>query len=144
MITFALGLVLVPLLDQGTKRWLQRRLGNRSLSLGPLGSVKMVKSQIWLTRICGRPVKLAMGCLWLASAVALMLWCTEAPASAGFAGLLLGGSLSHGVESACSDHVIDYVCLRFWPAFDLSDAAMSIGAIGLLVSGCQILLHHAP
>jgi lipoprotein signal peptidase len=143
MITFALGLILVPVFDHGTKQWLLRHLGGRSLSLGPLGSVRMVRSQIWWARLCGRPGKLALGCLWLASAVVLMLWCIRTPASAGFAGLLLGGSLSHGVESARSGHVIDYVCLKFWPAFDLSDVAMSTGAIGLVFSGCRILLHHS-
>src|SRR5688572_5646470 len=140
MIAFALGLILIPLLDQGVKQGLQRYLGSRSLSLGPLGSVRMVRSQIWLTRLCGRSVKAAMGCLWLTSAVVLMLWCAQAPAFGGFAGLLLGGSLSHGLESACSGRVTDYVCLKFWPAFDLSDVAMSIGGIGLLFAGSQVLL----
>ncbi len=30
--------------------------------------------------------------------------------------------------------VSDYVCLRFWPAFNLADVAITVGAIGLLLT----------
>jgi lipoprotein signal peptidase len=49
-----------------------------------------------------------------------------------FVGLLLGGSLSHAVETSLRDAVSDYVCLRFWPAFNLADLALAAGAIGAL------------
>jgi len=54
------------------------------------------------------------------------------PSSALFVGLLLGGSLSNAVENARRGSVSDYVCLRFWPAFNLADLALAAGAIGTL------------
>ena len=49
-----------------------------------------------------------------------------------FVGLLLGGSLSNALESSLRGTVSDYVCLRFWPAFNLADLALAAGAIGIL------------
>lgn len=48
-------------------------------------------------------------------------------------GLLLGGSLSHAVESSLRGSITDYICLRFWPAFNLADLALAAGAIGMIV-----------
>lgn len=48
-----------------------------------------------------------------------------------FAGLLLGGSLSHLIESAVRGSICDYIRLRFWPAFNLADVAITAGALGL-------------
>jgi signal peptidase II len=140
LILLAMGSIAIPLVDQWVKRWLQRYCRDRSVSLGPLGCVKLVSSQIWLARACGRPLTLAMVVLWLMSAIALVLWCAYAPACSVFAGLLLGGALSHALESVRTGQVIDYICLRFWPAFDLSDAAITIGGVGFLITGTQALV----
>jgi lipoprotein signal peptidase len=56
------------------------------------------------------------------------------PSSRAFAGLLLGGSLSHAVESSLSGSITDYICLKFWPAFDLADVAIAAGAIGIVAT----------
>jgi hypothetical protein len=48
-----------------------------------------------------------------------------------FVGLLLGGSLSHAVESSLRGSIADYVCFRFWP---LALAVGAIGTIGELVA----------
>ena len=50
-----------------------------------------------------------------------------------FVGALLGGSLSHVMETSLRGYVIDYVQLRFWPAFNLADVAIAVGAAGVLV-----------
>ena len=71
-------------------------------------------------------------CLWLAAAVPLVIASTLLPASAAFVGLLLGGSLSHAVESSLRGSITDYVCLHFWPAFNLADLALVAGAIGTI------------
>jgi signal peptidase II len=55
------------------------------------------------------------------------------PGSEWCAALLLGGSLSHMIETSRRGRVCDYLCLRFWPAFNLADAAITIGAIGSIV-----------
>jgi lipoprotein signal peptidase len=54
------------------------------------------------------------------------------PSSAAFVGLLLGGSLSHAVESSLRGSITDYICLRFWPAFNLADLALTAGALGII------------
>jgi lipoprotein signal peptidase len=73
-----------------------------------------------------------MWSFWVAAAVALVIVSTWTPSSPVFVGLLLGGSLSHAVESSLRGTVSDYVCLRFWPAFNLADLALAAGAIGTL------------
>jgi signal peptidase II len=58
------------------------------------------------------------------------------PALGGPFGLMLGGALSHALETSVRGSVCDYVCLRFWPAFDLADVALAVGALGL---GVQLI-----
>jgi signal peptidase II len=66
------------------------------------------------------------------SAVPLVIVSALLPSSAAFVGLLLGGSLSHAVESSLRGSITDYICLRFWPAFNLADLALTAGATGLV------------
>lgn len=130
----AAGLVLVPLADQVLKLVLRRRLGPASVRLGPAGTLKMLKTRIWLARRGGRPRPAGMWTLWLLAAGAVTLLSALVPACGWSAGLLLGGSLSHGLESSVRGSVSDYVCLRFWPAFNLADVAITVGAIGVLLT----------
>jgi len=129
----AAGLFLIPLADQALKLVLRRRLGPRTVPLGPLGDLRMVKTRIWLARQGGHPNLAGMWTLWLLAAGALALLSAWAPSYGWFAGLLLGGSLSHGLESSVRGSVSDYVCLRFWPAFNLADVAITVGAIGVVL-----------
>jgi hypothetical protein len=129
----AAGLFLIPLVDQALKLVLRRRLGPRAVPLGPLGDLRMVKTRIWLARRGGRPSLAVMWTLWLLAAGALALLSAWVPWCGWFAGLLLGGSLSHGVESSVRGSVSDYVCLRFWPAFNFADVAITVGAIGVVM-----------
>jgi len=62
------------------------------------------------------------------------------PGSEWCAALLLGGSLSHVIETSRRGRVCDYVCLRFWPAFNLADAAITIGTVGFIVQGISALV----
>lgn len=129
----AAGLLLVPLADQALKLVLRRRLGPRSVSLGPVGGLRVVTARIWLARRGGRPNPARMWTLWLPAAGAVALLSALVPTSGWFAGLLLGGSLSHGLESSVRGSVSDYVCLRFGPAFNLADVAITLGAIGVVL-----------
>lgn len=127
----AAGLFLVPLVDQGLKLVLRQWLRARSIPLGPLGTVRMVRAQIWMSRLGGRPNMAVIWTLWLLAAGALAVLGVVAPSRGWFAGLLLGGSLSHMLETSLQGSVSDYVCLRFWPAFNLADVAITVGAIGV-------------
>jgi hypothetical protein len=131
MFALVSGLLLVPVVDQALKLLLRRWLGAGSIALGPWGSVRLVPAQVWLTRT---PRRLGPGVLWifwLLSAALLTILVGAVPACCPFAGLLLGGSFSHALETSQRGHISDYVCLRFWPAFNLADVAITVGAAGL-------------
>jgi signal peptidase II len=126
------ALLAVFLSDQAVKLLLRRRLGDRAIALGAFGNVRMVAGRLWMRRLGPQWSGAAIWGLWLAAAIALVIGSLWTPSSEAFAGLLLGGSLSHAVESSLSGRITDYICLKFWPAFDLADVAMTAGAIGIV------------
>ena len=131
MIALAAALLLVPLADQALKVLLLRGLTPAYLPLGPVGNLQVVRSRMWFVRT--GLSSLAMWIVWLVAAVCLVVLTAFLPAYGWCAGFLLGGSLSHALETSLRGHVIDYVRLRFWPAFNLADVAITVGALGLLV-----------
>ena len=132
MIALSLTLLVVLVSDQALKFLLRRVMGSDALPLGPFGSVRMVAGQLWVRRLGGHSSGVMMWTFWVAAAVALVIVSSWIPSSRVFVGLLLGGSLSNAVESSLRGTVSDYVCLRFWPAFNLADLALAAGAIGIL------------
>jgi signal peptidase II len=133
MTAFAAGLLLVPLADQTLKLLLRRRLGAGSVPLGRFGTVRIVPAQIWLavSSDCGRPGMI--WAVWVFAAAALTTASVFVPACRWCAALLLGGSFSHALETTCRGNVYDYICLRFWPAFNLADVAITAGAVGVVL-----------
>ena len=137
-------LLAVFLGDQAIKLLLRRRLGDRAIALGAFGNVRTVTGRLWMRRLGPQWSAAAIWCVWLATAIALVIGSLWVPSSGAFAGLLLGGSLSHAVESSLSGSITDYICLKFWPAFDLADVAITAGAIGTvgtyLIAKCAAVL----
>jgi signal peptidase II len=127
-----LTLLLVPLIDLMLKLVLRRMLGSRAVALGPFGSLRVVAGRIWLARPGRRSYPATLWTLWALAAGALIILSPWIPSSRLFVGLLLGGSLANALESSLRGRVSDYVCLRFWPAFNLADVALTAGAIGVL------------
>ena len=144
MTALCVTLLAVFLSDQAIKLLLRRRLGDRAIALGALGNVRTVTGRLWIRRLGPRCGGAAIWCVWLATAIALVIGSVWVPSSGAFAGLLLGGSLSHAVESSLSGSITDYICLKFWPAFDLADVAITAGAIGTvgtyLIAKCAAVL----
>ncbi|SRR6266545_2007097 len=130
MYVFALTAGLVVLADQAVKMRVQR--SGRIVSLGKIGSVRTSDATIWLTRGVRRGPLTIWAC-WVSGAAGLAAAVAILPSLALWAGLLAGGSLSHALETARRGRVIDYVCLTFWPAFNLADALITIGAAGVLI-----------
>jgi hypothetical protein len=118
--------------DQAIKLLLHRLMQDEALALGPLGSVRMVVGRLWLRRGGGPCGSVVIWCCWVAAAVPLVIVSTLFPSSRAFAGLLLGGSLSHALENSLRGSITDYICLRFWPAFNLADLALAVGTIGMI------------
>ena len=46
--------------------------------------------------------------------------------------LFLGGVLGNMIDRFSRGHVIDFLDPPFWPAFNIADAAISVGVIGLI------------
>lgn len=134
------GLLLVPLADQSIKLILRRHLGSGSIPLGAAGTMRLVASQVWLARFGKSLNPAALWSIWGLSAAALVSLTLVNPAFGVFAGLLLGGSSSHALESTLRGGICDYVCLRFWPAFNTADVAITVGAAGIVIHGFRILM----
>ena len=131
MAALILTLLAVPIIDLVLKLVLRRVLGSRAVALGPFGSLRVMTARIWLAYPRARSNPAAIWTLWLLTAGTLVIVTSWIPSSRLFAGFLLGGSLSNVLESSLSGRVSDYVCLRFWPAFNLADVALTAGAIGV-------------
>jgi signal peptidase II len=133
MIALALGLLLVPVLDQALKVLVLRALAPAAVRLGPLGKLQVVRSRMWLARAGAEPNLAKVWTLWACGTASLVALVAFFPSYGWCAGALLGGSLSHVVETSLRGCIIDYVRLRFWPAFNLADVAITVGALGILV-----------
>jgi lipoprotein signal peptidase len=135
------GLLLIPLLDQALKFFVLFWLGSQSVPLGRMGKLQVVQTQIWMAR-APRPLSLmVLWTMWVFAACSLIVVSSLAPSCGWFAGVLAGGSLSHGIESSSRGWICDYVCLRFWPVFNIADVAITVGACGLI--GHLILMTKA-
>ncbi len=132
MTALVVGLLLVPLLDQALKLLVLRRLAAAAVPLGPFGRLEVARSRVWLARSGWCPKLATVWGVWFVAAGSLTLLSGVLPSCRWFAGALLGGSLSHALETALRGCIIDYVRLRFWPAFNLADVAITVGALGVL------------
>jgi lipoprotein signal peptidase len=133
MIALTAGLLLVPVLDQALKLLVLRGLAPASVPLGPLGKLQVARSRIWLARSGLGPNLARVWILWFFAAGTLAVLSNLFPSCGWFAGMLLGGSFSHALEISLRGYIIDYVRLRLWPAFNLADVAITVGALGVLV-----------
>jgi signal peptidase II len=133
MTVLVVGLILGPVIDQTLKFLVLHRLGRESISLGLVGKVTNVQTRIWMVRAPYRCQLATIWTLWIFGSCALAIVNTLVPSSGWFCGLLLGGSVSHAFETSLRGCICDYVCLRFWPAFNIADVAITVGAIGLAV-----------
>lgn len=131
MMAVAAGLLLVPVLDQAAKLVVLRVLAPASLSLGPLGKLQAVPSKMWYAG--SRADAIRRWSVWFFASASLAAVTGFFSLNGWFVGALLGGSLSHAVETSLRGYVIDYVQLRFWPAFNFADVAITVGAAGVLV-----------
>ncbi|MBI2102726.1 signal peptidase II [Candidatus Woesearchaeota archaeon] len=49
-----------------------------------------------------------------------------------FSALFLGGVIGNLIDRFFRGYVVDFIDLRFWPAFNVADAAISLAVVGLI------------
>jgi lipoprotein signal peptidase len=133
------GLILVA--DQLIKAGMLRWLSARAVPLGSVGRLEIVHGRFWWCRAGLSPQPGWIWSLWGSAAAALIAMAAWRPSLQIVVALLLGGSLSHALETTCRGHVIDYLWLRSWFACNLADLAMTAGSLGIL---WQLLLRPWP
>lgn len=79
-----------------------------------------------------------------AALLAMLAWFAASPNRAGLwlaVGLLTGGALGNLIDRVRLDAVTDFIDPPFWPAFNVADIAITLGAIALVLS---VLLGDEP
>ncbi|HMC06863.1 MAG TPA: signal peptidase II [Solirubrobacterales bacterium] len=73
----------------------------------------------------------------IAALALVLLWFALDPARPGLwlaVGLLAGGALGNLADRVRADAVTDFIDPPFWPAFNLADVAITLGAVWLLLA----------
>lgn len=131
VILIAAGIVL---LDQVTKSLVTARIdpGHAVDVLGPLRFTLTHNDGIAFGLAGGGGVLLIL--LAVVALVALGAFIAAAPArpvTALAGGLILGGAIGNLIDRVRLGHVTDFILLPHWPAFNLADAAITVGVIML-------------
>lgn len=50
-----------------------------------------------------------------------------------YVGMVLGGAFSNLIDRLRLGFVVDYIDLKVWPAFNIADACVTIGMIGIII-----------
>jgi signal peptidase II len=133
MIVLGAMTAVVLALDWTTKQAVIHGLGSRVIRLGPFGELRVIESRVWIARGSRVRTARAMWLAWTAAAIIVTVGCAFRPQLVWCSSLLLGGSLSHAIDTQRTGRVRDYVCLRFWPAFDAADVAIAIGGWAIVL-----------
>jgi len=132
----------VVVLDQVTKAWAMDRLADGTVDLvGPV-RFNLTRNTAGAFGLGGASVPfLAVGALVLVVVLVARADVMARPGLALAAGLVLGGALGNLVDRLARSPgllrgaVVDFVDLRWWPVFNLADAAITCGCLILLWSG---------
>jgi len=134
--------VVVVGLDQLTKAWAMHNLSDGPVDIvGPI-RFTLTRNTAGAFGLGGAFVPfLALGALALVVALVARAEVIRRPGLALAAGLVLGGALGNLVDRLARSPgllrgaVVDFVDLRWWPVFNVADAAITCGCVLLLWSG---------
>ena len=138
----------VVLLDQLTK-WAILTWLDRAIALTPFFNLVVVWNRgvsFGMFHSDGALAPWLLSGLALAVVVALLVWLrrVEHPLAAVGLGLIIGGAVGNVIDRVRFGAVIDFIDLHawgwHWPAFNVADGAICIGAALLLVDG--LLMHR--
>ncbi|HEX8771296.1 MAG TPA: signal peptidase II [Acidimicrobiales bacterium] len=136
--------VAVVAIDQVSKLWAVRTLDDGPVSV--IGSVRLAltTNRAGAFGLGGSYVPfLALGALALVIWMATTGEATRRPLASIAAGLVLGGAIGNLLDRVFRSPgflrgaVVDFIDLRWWPVFNLADAAITCGCILLLLSGLR-------
>lgn len=126
---FLASFLLCLFLDRVTKRLFESRLATRLVSLGSAGSLRRIESRRHY-RSSNQKTLFATWCLALVCAIVLHLrlgW-FQGGAALGL-GAAFGGAAGNLFDVARGRPIIDFIDLRFWPAFNVADIAIVVGLV---------------
>lgn len=136
--SFGLLSVLVLALDQASKALVRSQLAPREIHpLTSFFAISRVNNDgIAFGLFPGRQQAIAILTVVALSAIAIALasLVSRNPVVAAGAGLLVGGSLGNLVDRLIHGAVTDFIDLAHWPAFNLADCGITVGA-ALIVLG---------
>lgn len=115
------GIVLTPFFNL-VQVW------NRGVSFGMLGGEWFGDNQRWILAVLAVAVAVLLG-FWLRKA--------ERPVDRLALGLVIGGALGNAIDRVAYGAVADFFDFHaagwHWPAFNIADAAITCGAVGLIL-----------
>jgi signal peptidase II len=126
---------LVLVADQATKRVVEDQLtvGEKVHVLGPLDLTLTHNTGIAFGLAGGAGAGLVvLSLVALGAVVYVFARNPTRPAMWVAAGLLGGGALGNLADRVRADRVTDFVALPHWPAFNLADAAITLGVVVLI------------
>jgi signal peptidase II len=126
-------------LDQLTKAWAVRALDDDTVDLVWTLRLRLsfnTGAAFGLGRGLG-PLLVAGAVLVLAALLAVGTRSVDTAAAAVALGLLVGGAVGNLADRLVGGHdgaVVDFIDLQWWPAFNVADAAITCGAVLLVVA----------
>lgn len=146
--------VAVLVLDQLTKYWAAATLVRGSISIAPFLKFTLVHNTGaafgFMSSASGWQNIFFMAVAALASVlIVVMLWRLQDRWVGTGLALILGGALGNLVDRVRHGYVIDFIDVYYgtwhWPAFNIADSAITIGAVLLIVDAFKpkTSRHHA-
>lgn len=132
MIALFASATLFLLLDQLSKSLVESQLGDRHISLGPLLQLKRVAS---IKRLHSRnSARFVFATIWVAALASTIALYQLQPSFRNSTvmiaiGAALGGAAGNLVDVMRRRAVSDFIDFKYWPTFNLADAAIVCGLI---------------
>lgn len=132
----------VLVLDQLTKYWAAATLAKGSIAVAPILNLALVHNTGaafgFMSDAGGWQNVFFMVVASLASVlIAVMLWRQQDRWVGTGLALILGGAVGNLVDRAVHGYVIDFIDVYYgtwhWPAFNIADSAITIGAVLLII-----------
>ncbi len=123
--------------DQLSKSWAEGALRQGPVHvLGPLDLSLGYNTGSAFSLFTGSaPLLVVLGSI-TAVVLGWLAWRTRRPGVAVALGLVLGGASSNVADRLTRGHhgaVVDFISLRYWPTFNVADAAIVVGAVLLVL-----------